>query len=103
MSWYTNAKLWSFVGGVAAACAGAAVSQSKAARSAAVTVLSKGMMAKEDAQECLQSIKDDAEDACADARAAAKKEAALSARRAEIEARIRAQVEAEMAAEEPQA
>lgn len=96
MTWYKNGKIWAFIGGVAAAGAGAAISTSAKVRELTVKCVAKGIMLKENAQETVQSIKDDAEDVAADARAEAQQKAALAAKRAEIEERIRAQVEAEM-------
>lgn len=97
MTWYKNGKVWAFIGGVAAAGAGAAVSTSAKVRQLAVKGLAQGILLKENAQETVQSIKDDAEDVAADARADAQHKAVLAAKRAEIEERIRTQVEAEMA------
>lgn len=97
MAWYKNGKIWAFVGGVAAAGAGAALSTSSKVRQLAVKGVAQGILLKEGAQETVQSIKDDAEDVAAEARQDAKNKAALAAKRAEIEERIRAQVEAEMA------
>lgn len=103
MSWYTSAKLWSFVGGVAAAGVATAVAGSKKCRQAAVAVVAKGMQVQQNASEGLQSIKDDASDLAEEARQQAKIDAARADRRAAIEARVREQVEAEFAAEEEKA
>lgn len=100
MSWYTNSKVWAFVGGVAASVIGGSLAKNPAVRKIAVDGVAKGMLAKETYQETVQSIKDDAEDVCADARIEAKAKAKREARMAEMEERIREQVEAEMQAEE---
>ncbi len=100
MSWYKNCGVWAFIGGVAVTCAGAALASSKTVRNFAVKGAAKGMLAADNAQAALQSIKDDAEDLAADARLEAKEEAARKARIAEIEARVRKQVEEELAAQD---
>ncbi len=103
MSWYKHCGVWAFVGGVAAACAGAALTSSKAVRDAAVKGAAKGILAADNAQAALQTFKDEAEDLAADARLQAKEDAARKARIAEIEARVRKQVEEELAAEDAKA
>lgn len=100
MSWYTNPKFWSFIGGGAAVLAGGALCKCKKTRELAVSAVAKGMEVKQAADESLQTFKDDAADLAEEARRKAKLEAAEQDRRAAIEARIREQVEAEFAAEE---
>ncbi len=100
MSWYTNPKVWSFVGGIGAAVVGSAICGAKKTRELAVSAVAKGMQVQQDCQESLQSFKDDANDLAEEARRQAKIDAAREDRRAKIEARIREQVEAEMAAED---
>ena len=100
MSWYKSHGLWGFVGGVAAACATAALTSSKSVREVAVKGVSKCMLAGDSISSAVQSFKDDAEDLAADSRQEAKEKAARKAHVAEIEARVRKQVEEELAAEE---
>jgi hypothetical protein len=100
MTWYKNAKLWSFVGGAAAMLVGQAVAKSKACRKLAVNTVAQSMLIKESCHEAMQSVKDDAEDVAADARARTREKAHEDARRAEIEERVRREVEAEYAAQE---
>ena len=100
MSWYTSAKLWSFVGGIGAAIVGGLAYKSPQVREFAINAVAKGMQVQATAQENIQSLKDDAEDLAEQARRQAKIDAARADRRAAIEARIREQVEAEMAAED---
>ena len=88
-------KLYAFVGGVAATIASAALVRSKKVRKFAVDSVAHGMIFKANAEEAMQSIKDDAEDIVADAKQEAKIDAELQAKRAEIERRVREQVEAE--------
>jgi len=100
MSWYTSAKLWSFVGGIGATIIGGLVAKAPKTREYAVKAVAKGMEVQQLCTEGVQTFKEDAEDLAAQAREQAKAEAALADRRAQIEKRIREQVEAEMAAEE---
>lgn len=99
MAWYTNAKLWTAVGGAAATLVIQQLAKTPCVRKAAVTVASKAIITKENADAALQSFKDDTEDMCADAREEAKIKAQAAEKAAEVEARIRAEVEAELAAE----
>lgn len=99
MSWYTNPKVWSFVGGIGATVVGAAVCKTKKTRELAVAAVAKGIEIQQCANEGIQSIKDDANDLAEKARRKAAEDAALADLRAQIEARVREQVEAEMAAE----
>lgn len=103
MSWYTSAKFWSFVGGVAAAGVGSAICGAKKTRELAVAAVAKGMQIQQNCSEGMQSIKDDAADMAEEARQQAKIDKARADRRAQIEAKIREQVEAEMAAEDEKA
>lgn len=89
-------KLIAFAGGVAATGLVQAVSKQPAVRKAAVNVLAKGMQLRDDADEALQDIRDEAEDLCADARMQARIDAAVDARRAELEEQIRAEIEAQI-------
>ena len=95
MSWYTSKKLWSAIGGAAATIIVQQLAKTPCIRKAAVTVASKAIITKENADAALQSFKDDTEDLCADAR----EDARIKAEAAEVEARIRAEVEAELAQE----
>ncbi len=99
MAWYTNAKLWSAVGGAAVTLIAQQLAKTPCVRKAAVSVASKAIITKENADAAIQSFKDDTEDMCADAREEAKIKAEAAEKAAEIEARIRAEVEAELAAE----
>ena len=63
-----NEKFWCVAAGAAGVIAGEKIIKSKKARDIAVCGLAKGMKLKYDAEEALQSIKDDAEDACYEAR-----------------------------------
>ena len=100
MSWYTNSKLWSFVGGIAVSAIGTALSKNSMVRKGAVNAVAQGMLLKEGVQENLQSIKDDAEDLAAEARIQAKIEAEKEAEAQATEARIREMVQAEMKAQQ---
>ena len=99
MAWYTNAKLWSAIGGAAAALILERVAKVPCVRETATKAASKVIITKENANAAIQSFKDDTEDLCADAREDARIQAHAAAKAAEIEARIRAEVEAELAAE----
>ncbi len=99
MSWYTSKKLWSAIGGAAATIIVQQLAKTPCIRKAAVTVASKAIITKENADAALQSFKDDTEDLCADAREDARIKAEAAEKAAEVEARIRAEVEAELAAE----
>lgn len=103
MSWYTSGKLWSFVGGVAAAGVASFVSKQPKTREIAVATVAQGMRLQQACADGIQSIKEDAEDLAAEARETAKAQAAEADRRAQIEARVREQVEAEFAAEDAKA
>lgn len=100
MSWYTNAKVWSFVGGAAAAFVGSAVATLPQTRDVVVRIVAKGMEVQQCASEEIQNIRDEATDIAEEARRQARIDAARADKRAQIEARIREQVEAEMAAED---
>lgn len=103
MAWYTNPKIWSFVGGIGAAAVGAVVCKADKTRELTVAAVAKGMQVQAKANEGLQSLKDDAADLAEEARRKAELDAERADRRAAIEARIREQVEAEMAAEDEKA
>ncbi len=100
MAWYTNAKLWTAVGGAAATLLIQQLAKTPCVRKTAVACASKAIIAKENADAALQSFKDDTEDVCAEAREEAKIKAEAAQKAAEIEARIRAEVAAELAAEQ---
>ena len=99
MAWYTNAKLWSAIGGATAALILERVAKVPCVRETATKAASKVIITKENANAAIQSFKDDTEDLCEDARAEAKIKAEAAEKAAAIEERIRAEVEAEMAAE----
>ncbi len=96
-------KLYAFLGGVAATILGSAVVKSKQVRKLAVNGVAKGMIVKANAEEAMQSVKDDAEDLVADAKQEARIDAELAEKRIEIEKRVRKQVEEEMKKEEEKA
>ena len=79
---FKNERFWCVAAGAAGVIAGERILKSKKARDIAVSGLAKGMKLKYDAEEALQSIKDDAEDICYDAR----KKAAQSENAVEEEA-----------------
>lgn len=67
---------WPFVAGIAAAVVGKRIIQSKAVHNAAVKVVAKGLMIKDEAQSTLETIKEESQDLYAEAVAEkAKKEA----------------------------
>ena len=100
MSVFTSPKFLAFIGGIAAAGAGAAMAKAPGVRKVAVNALAQGMKAQDCLKENFQSIKESAEDLANDAREQAKLQAEQADRRAAIEARIREEVEAEFEKEE---
>lgn len=68
MEWYKNKKLWTFVGGMVTAVAGAKILKAPCTRKACVKGLAAGMKLKSDAAASIQNLKEDAQDICNDAR-----------------------------------
>lgn len=70
-----NEKFLCFAGGVLAATCGVKAAKSEKTRKACVSGLAKCIKLRDDAQEALKNMKEEAEDICYDAKQAAKADA----------------------------